>query len=111
MQIVPITLNDLRGRIGDVDAHEFIPVHRFPEFFGEVGQRFLDNGDCVLGGLNMMPAGHPHRLTDEIWDKEEITEQTVWEKKGIYAPGHADFDRRLDVMDKMGVKRELGFPG
>src|SRR3974390_2541176 len=106
-----VTLDSLRGRIGDVDAHEFIPVHRFPEIFCEMGQRFIDNGKCVLDGLLAMPEGHPHRLTEKIWDDEKITEQTVWEKKGIYAPGHADFDRRLAVMDAMGVRTELVFPG
>jgi len=106
-----VTLEKLRGRIGDVDAHEFVPIHRLPEFFGEVGQRFIDNGKCVLTGLQAMPAGHPHRLVDDAWDNEEITEQNVWEKKGIYAPGHADFDRRLAVMDKMGIRRQLVFPG
>ena len=110
-QIMTVTLESLRGRVGDVDAHEFIPIHRFPEFFGEVGQRFIDNNKGLFQTLDMVPETHPHRLTKKALDNEQITEQTVWEKKGIYAPGHANFDRRLAVMDKMGVQRELVFPG
>src|SRR3974377_98948 len=106
-----VKLESLRGRIGDVDAHEFIPVHRFPEIFGEIGQRFIENGKCILDGLAPMPEGHPHRLTEKAWDDAIITEQSVWEKKGIYAPGPADMDRRVAVMDQMGVGRELVFPG
>jgi len=106
-----VKLESLRGRIGDVDAHEFIPVHRFPEIFGEIGQRFIENGKCIFDGLAFMPEGHPHRLTEKVWDDAKITEQSVWENKGIYAPGHADMDRRVAVMDQMGVGRELVFPG
>jgi len=104
-------LENLRGRIGDVDAHEFIPIPRFPEFFGKLGQKFIENNQGLIKRLDGVPEGHPHRITLKVDDDVEITEQTVWQKKGIYAPGHADFDRRLAVMDAMGVRRQLVFPG
>src|SRR3974390_790872 len=104
-------LENLRGRIGDVDAHEFIPIPRFPEFFGKLGQKFIENNQGLIKRLDGVPEGHPHRITLKVDDDVEITEQTVWQKKGIYAPGHADFDRRLAVMDAMGVRTELVFPG
>jgi len=106
-----VTLKSLRGKIGDVDAHEFVPAHRFPEFFGEVGKRFLEQNQAFWKVLDMVPEGHPHRITTKVADDEKISEETVWEKKGIWAPGHADMERRVEVMDTMGVRRQLVFPG
>ena len=107
-----VTLESLRGRIGDVDAHEFMPADRFPEYFGEVGERFLKENQGFWKALNMVPDGHPHKITTKgIVDNVAINDETVWEKKGIWAPGHADMDRRVEVMNHMGVRTELVFPG
>src|SRR3974390_1751315 len=106
------TLENLRGRIGDVDAHEFMTTDRYPEVFGDVGKRFLEKNQAFWKVVDVVPEGHPHRITTKnIKDDIEITEETVWEKKGIWAPGHADMDRRVQVMDVMGVRRQLVFPG
>src|SRR3974377_2568216 len=106
-----VALNRLIGRIGDVDAHENIPTSRYPEFFGEAGRRFLELNKPMFDWLELALAKDDNRITLNRQDDETITEQTVWEKKGVGAPAHADMDRRPQVLDVMGIKRQLVFPG
>jgi predicted TIM-barrel fold metal-dependent hydrolase len=44
-------------------------------------------------------------------DETEISLETVWTMKGARAPGAISLERRLGVLDTMGVDRQLIFPG
>jgi len=110
-----MTLESLKGRIGDLDSHENIPVPRYPRIFGEVGQRFIDENkemwqraeQIALATMDKDPGA---LITVDREDNEEITQEAVWEKKGVMAPGAIDMDRRTAVMDAMGIQRQLIFP-
>jgi len=46
----------------------------------------------------------------DLPDDCEITEKTCWEYKGCAGPGHSNMDRRVDMMNVMGIHRQLVFP-
>jgi len=100
----------LLGRVGDLDSHEMIqmvPGTRFSQCFGKAGLRFLELNESLFQRLRQIfPAEEFADAPDDV----EITERTVWEKKGIAAPSYADLDRRPRVMDTMGIRRQLVFP-
>ncbi|MBN9112444.1 MAG: amidohydrolase family protein [Pseudonocardia sp.] len=97
------------GRAIDIDTHEMIPFHMWPEYYGQqVADRlkglennrfFNDNG----GNTIVRP--------DITSDSTEISPETVWNTKGVAAPGAFDMRRRCEVLDAMGVSRSLLFPG
>src|SRR3974390_3037782 len=102
----------LRGRVMDLDSHEQIPQDRYPEVFGERGRRFLEKSkgmfDLIARVSERISPGDG--LHVNVPDTGEINDTTVWESKGSYAPSHADMDRRPQVLDVMGIKRQLVFP-
>lgn len=97
------------GRAIDIDTHEMIPFHMWPQYYGEevatrlkgleTNRFFNDNG----GNTIVRP--------DITADRTEITPETVWRTKGVAAPGAFDMSRRCEVLDAMGVSRSLLFPG
>src|SRR3974390_2094652 len=103
-----LTLKALHGRIMDLDSHEMAPMGRVAELFGELGVNVLKSSANFSN-----PAFYNQRLpvSPDHADTVGITEQSVWENKGGAAPGAFDFDRRPAVMDAMGIKRQLVFPG
>src|SRR3974390_1613477 len=106
-----LTLENLRGRIGDLDSHEAIPAPRYPEVFGEIGRRFLTENEEMWRRADAITIEDPEsRLTVDHTDNAPITQQTVWEMKGTVAPGAIDMDRRPAVMAEMGIQRQLVFP-
>lgn len=105
-----ITLEKLRARIGDVDAHEQIPVLQYGKIFGERGQRFYDANPQLWQRLaKAFPSEEQNVMIDRV-DDAEITPETVWTIKGSLAPSAANLDRRPAVMDAMGIHRQLIFP-
>ena len=40
----------------------------------------------------------------------EATEENIWTVKGCDAPGASTLETRLEVMDMMGIERQLVFP-
>lgn len=46
-----------------------------------------------------------------INDEAAIGSHNVWHLKMEYAPDAFDFKRRLEVLDFMGAKRQILFPG
>jgi len=106
-----VTLDSLRGRVGDVDSHEHVPTPRYAEVFGDRAQRFLDGNE---GLSQILGAAGPDDPMNFLVDREEvadITPETVWETKGACAPSAITMDRRPEVLDAMGIGRALIFPG
>ena len=112
-----LTLEDLHGRVLDVDSHEQMAGGRWLEVFGDRYQRFAEYSDMLLQ-LSLAQAAAAADAPDGTdvltWnptDTQELTPETVWEKKLNGAPGTNDMDRRPDVLDVMGIQRALVFPG
>jgi predicted TIM-barrel fold metal-dependent hydrolase len=98
---LPSTLEPLAGQILDVDSHEYTPVNMWEEQFGSVVRPFVEAFAGSKMPINQFVA------TDDT----EITEESVWRTKFASAPGAFDLNRRLEVLDFTGVKRQMVFPG
>jgi predicted TIM-barrel fold metal-dependent hydrolase len=90
----------------DVDAHEMTPSHLWGEVFGEAAGRIAELALPVLKKTGANDFYNPDVLADDT----DINEENVWNIRGTRAPGAFDMDRRLAVMDVMGVKRQFVFP-
>lgn len=105
---LPAELQHLAGKVVDVDSHEMMEIHEWvPEFGPDVQplvDEWLNNGHTAETDKN-----HPH-VPGYTGDDQPITSDVV-NQKGCWAPGAYDSDRRLEVMDAMGVARQLMFPG
>lgn len=103
-------VTDLLGSINDADSHEMIPAKLWPQYFGDIGAALTAFWDSVQqGGVALV-------ASDVDADEIEITSESVWEHVGWEtepprAPGAIDMHRRLEVLDAMGVNRQLVFPG
>ncbi|TZG29385.1 amidohydrolase family protein [Sphingomonas montanisoli] len=98
---VPERLRRYMGAIMDADAHEYTPVNMWEEQFGSVVRPFVD------AHLDSKMPIRAHVDADDA----PIDADQVWNTKFAKAPGAFDFDRRLEVMDYTGVRRQLIFPG
>jgi predicted TIM-barrel fold metal-dependent hydrolase len=107
-----VTLEALSGHVLDIDSHEQIPIPRWAECFGDRATRFLDASPTLQamasGALASIDAALDLMVNEP--DDMEVTSNNVWEVKGVRAPAAIDMDRRPEVLDAMGVKRQLMFP-
>jgi predicted TIM-barrel fold metal-dependent hydrolase len=104
-----MTLEALQGRVMDVDSHEMMPVSQFEDYFGDRGRRFVEASEAMFKVI--LEARGPNNLFVDVEDTMEITPETVWTEKGPGAPSAIDFSRRPEVLDMMGVRRQLVYPG
>jgi predicted TIM-barrel fold metal-dependent hydrolase len=93
-------------RVLDADSHEMAPAHFWGPLFGPAAGRIAEG---IMESLKMQ-RGNDFYSPDLTADSTAITHDSVWNKKGTSAPGAFDFQRRLAVMDEMGVHRQLVFP-
>lgn len=99
-------LPDFLASVIDIDSHEMIPSYFWNQEFGDVADVLLPLTDGILGN-----AGANTMLRDDITsDLVEITDDNVRNMKGPQAPAAIDFNRRPDVLNAMGVARQLVFP-
>lgn len=94
--------------VHDVDAHEMIPSHLLEEAFGEPGRMM---GELFAAADKLRPdptATNMHQ--PDVRDTMEIDPDNIWKVKGPGAPSAVDFTRRIEVMDVMGIDRQLVFP-
>jgi len=105
-QVLERARAELFDRTLDADGHEMAPSHTWGEVFGPNAGRIGELAEGMitkLGGNNFY---NPDRKADDL----EISYDTVWNVRGTDAPSAFDFSRRLEVMDKMGIRRQLIFP-
>ena len=93
-------------RVLDVDSHEMVPVELREAIFGAtelhaVGRKFKIS-ERSRPNKNSMP--------DLAGDVTPISYDSVWNMKGPYAPSAIDLSRRPEVLDAMGIDRQLVFP-
>jgi Amidohydrolase len=98
---VPAEVQPYFGSILDADSHEYTPVNLWKEQFGSVVDDFV-----VAFENSKMPI---KRFVAA--DVTEISADSVWNTKFAQAPGAFDIGRRLEVLDFMGVRRQMMFPG
>lgn len=106
-----VTLEEIRGKVLDLDSHEMIPTTRYQETFGRRAGRLLEEFKAFWDDAAERYRGDPNNLAVEIDDVMDVTSQVVWEQKGPGAPGAIDMTRRPEVLDTMGIQRQLIFPG
>jgi predicted TIM-barrel fold metal-dependent hydrolase len=100
-------IQDLIGEIVDVDSHEMAPAQAWEALYGESVRPFAEawmNSE----GYDPTDRNHPN-VPGYPGDIEPIDSQ-VLDFKGPRAPGALRMDRRLDVMDATGIRRQLMFP-
>ncbi|HEY0229365.1 MAG TPA: amidohydrolase family protein [Mycobacterium sp.] len=100
------TLPPVMDRVFDVDSHEMAPLHFWGSLFGSAAGEIAEQ---VTESMKLQK-GNDFYAPDLVADATVISHDTVWNLKGTSAPGAFDFKRRLQVMDQMGVARQLVFP-
>lgn len=93
-------------RVLDADSHEMAPIHFWGPLFGPAAGEIAEQiTDCLK-----LQKANDFYAPDLAGDLTAINQESVWNVKGTSAPGAFDFARRLEVMDEMGVARQLVFP-
>ena len=101
---VPENLKPYAGRIVDVDSHEMMPAQIWIDTFGEIARPIADL-------IKSQPPRPNHaNIPDYDGDNQPISADSIFKVKGPVSPGAVDMDRRLEVMDLMGIKHQLLFP-
>jgi predicted TIM-barrel fold metal-dependent hydrolase len=106
-QFLPEAWEDPFPNATDVDAHELVPSHFWGEVFGPVAGRIADLVDVYLRERSKNGIFAPDVTDDSL----PITDENVWSVRSARSPGAFDFRRRLDVLDLMGTRMQLVFPG
>lgn len=93
----------------DVDSHEMIPGHLLEDALGQPGR--------IMGKVYEAADKAQHDPTDTnmhqpkvAGDDRPVDEDAVWKIKGPSAPSAIDLSRRVEVLDTMGVEKQLVFP-
>jgi hypothetical protein len=104
---MPGPLRRLAGQIVDIDSHEMLPLQVWER---EIGPCMRDIATAFARSETIAEeCNHPSAPGYQA-DDAPVEPGSIWAQKGPRAPGAADVRRRLDVMDVMGVKRQLMFP-
>lgn len=104
---LPSELEEFAGQLSDVDSHEMMPAQIWTELFGpEVGEL----AEAVIAAsLPWDEDNNSHNVPKFVGDVMEV-DQGLMNVKGPVAPGAVDMSRRLEVIDAMGVNRQLLYP-
>jgi predicted TIM-barrel fold metal-dependent hydrolase len=95
--------------LSDLDAHEMLPMHLWPSLFGEAGEIVADLYANMSAEARARRGENVMAIDESVRDDLPLDLDTVWTAKGPKAPGVIDMSRRTDVMDVMGVERQLVF--
>jgi predicted TIM-barrel fold metal-dependent hydrolase len=103
-----LPMHDVLTRINDCDGHEMVPSQFWGREFGELAGSIVPFVKPYIG--SEIIGGNSLNRPDVLADDREITNESVWSERGAQAPGAIDMKRRLEVLDTMGVRRQLIFP-
>lgn len=95
-------LKRFAGEITDVDAHEMTPVQFWGEQFGD--NPFVAD---LAKHFSEFEDGELINVPGFVSDDRAVDVADIWKLKGGRAPSAADPARRVEVLDAMGVKRQL----
>ncbi len=104
---LPKDLKKFAGRIYDVDSHEMMAAQTWVDCFGSDVKEIADA--VIDTSLPWQQDNNSHNVPDFTGDVMEIT-PALMNVKGPPAPGAFDISRRIEVMDAMGVGKQLMFP-
>ena len=90
----------------DVDAHEMVPSLLWEETFGPHSGRIAKLLEPLLKKFVL---GNDFYNPEFAGDWREPTVDNVWNLRGTAAPSAVDLRRRLEVLDVMGIERQLIF--
>ena len=93
----------------DVDSHEMIPSHLLEDVLGQPG-RIMGKVFESADRLRPDPTATNMHQTDIVGDLKDIDPEDIWKIKGPSAPSAIDLGRRVEVLDVMGIDRQLVFP-
>lgn len=99
---------DILDRTFDLDAHEMAPMHFWGKLFGEPGARLAEITEPLM--KKAAEGGNDFYNPTVEGDAMEVTPETVWHVRGTSAPSAIDLSRRIEVMDVMGIRRQMVFP-
>lgn len=95
--------------VNDVDSHENIPGHLLSESFGEPGRMLGDLFESASRAHPDPTPTNPHQ-PGVSGDVSAVDPETIWSVKGAPAPSAIDLNRRAEVLEVMGIDRQLVFP-
>lgn len=106
---LPEAIANLAGEINDIDAHEVVPTSLWVQEFGEDVRMIAD----AMFAANAKAGDDKKFVMGTVRDADDtpIDATSVWQTKMQMAPGAWDMQRRLDVMDFTGIRRQILFPG
>jgi hypothetical protein len=105
-QYIPDSLKAFAGQMMDIDTHEMTPAEIWVREFGEDARDIAETFMNVPRFNPEVDSSIPGYKADDV----PITPESVWRMKGSLAPGAVDLARRIEIMDRIGVKRQLMFP-
>jgi predicted TIM-barrel fold metal-dependent hydrolase len=106
LESAQVIAKNASDRAQDIDAHEMAPSHLWGTIFGEAA------GQIAVLVEPLIRAGGGNDLYNPEFSEDvtELNDDNVWNVRGIKAPGAFDFSRRTDVLDVMGLERQMIFP-
>ncbi|MGV9861055.1 amidohydrolase family protein [Rhodococcus koreensis] len=93
----------------DVDSHEMIPGHLLGDVLGQPG-RIMGKILEVTDQLRPDPSPTNMHQPSIEGDVKAVESDDIWKVKGPSAPSAIDLSRRVEVLDTMGIERQLVFP-
>ncbi|MEV6060958.1 amidohydrolase family protein [Nocardia asteroides] len=93
----------------DVDSHEMIPGHLLGDVLGQPG-RIMGRLFEVTDQLRPDPTPTNMHQPGIAGDTKPIDPDEIWKIKGPSAPSAIDLGRRIEVLDVMGIDKQLVFP-
>jgi predicted TIM-barrel fold metal-dependent hydrolase len=109
MPNLPSELQHLAGQIMDSDTHEAMPAQVWTREIGPVMKDLAQH--WLTSEINSnVEKNHPN-VPGYTADDSPVDRDKVWSQKGCASPGAVQIRRRLEVMDVMGVRRQLMYPG
>jgi predicted TIM-barrel fold metal-dependent hydrolase len=104
---LPVELSHFAGRIVDSDSHEMLPAQEWVKLLGPkvkaVAEYYMKFGELQDQDKNAVNA------PDYVGDVMPVDEG-IAKTKGVKAPGAVNLPRRLEVMDAMGIARQIMYP-
>lgn len=102
---VPDPFKWLAGRICDIDGHEAMPAQEWVRHFGPEVAAYAE-----AASIPDEDDKNTTGIADYQGDVAPIGAD-VGMRKGSAAPGATDMDRRIAVLDALGIRKQLMFPG
>ncbi|MFZ4602564.1 MAG: amidohydrolase family protein [Caulobacterales bacterium] len=104
----PAELQHLAGKILDVDAHEWAPSRLWTDMFGQACQPLAEAEAYAVAAMKDYYFKNSNSYIEET---DVIDNYTAWNAKGPFPRAAYDMQARLDLMDYIGVERQVIFPG